>query len=136
MQHSGAEPEGSSHDLTPLRTREVTSAATRKQKGGQEGGQEGSDAAELPVKKKSTIPSGKKKKKRAPPKVKLLNADERRHLLNRIVKEDVLAYVQKVVPSRLFSQLFPARAAFWKCLLPDKIQTLVYYPVSKYAKLY
>ena len=36
MQHSGAEPEGSSHDLTPLRTREATSAATGKRKGGQE----------------------------------------------------------------------------------------------------
>ena len=132
MQHSGAEPEGSSHDLTPLRTREATSAAIGKRKGGQEE----SDAAELPAKKKSTTPSRKKKKKRAPPKVKLLNADERRHLLNRIVKEDVLAYVQKVVPSRLFSQLFPARAAFWKCLLPDKIQTLVYSAVSKYITLY
>ena len=131
MQHSGAEPEGSSHDLTPLRTRVATSAATRKRKGGQEG----SNAAELQVKKKSTTPSRKKKKKRAPPKVKLLNADERRHLLNRIVK-DVLAYVQKVVPSPLFSQLSPARAAFWKCLLPHKIQTLVYSAVSKYNKLY
>ena len=66
----------------------------------------------------------------------MLNADERRHLLNRIVKVDVLAYVQKVVPSRLFSQLFPARAAFWKCLLPDKIQTLVYSTVSKYVTFY
>ena len=43
MQHSGAEPEGSSHDLTPLRTREApTSAATGKRKEGQEE----SDAAE------------------------------------------------------------------------------------------
>ena len=43
MQHSGAEPEGSSHDLTPLRTREATSAATGKRKGGQEE----SDAADI-----------------------------------------------------------------------------------------
>ena len=131
MQHFGAEPEGSSHDLTPLRTLVATSAATRKRKGGQEG----SDAAEPQV-KKSTTPSRKKKRKRAPPKVKLLNADERRCLLNRIVKEDVLAYVQKVVLSRLFSELFPAREAFWKYLLPDKIQTLVYSAVSKYVTLY
>lgn len=88
------------------------------------------------MKRKSTTPSRKKKKRRAPPRVKLLNADERIHLLNRIVKEDVLAYIQKVVPSRLFNQLVPARAAFWKCLLPDKIPTLVYSAVSKYITLY
>ena len=66
MQHSGAEPEGSSHDLTPLRTREATSAATGKRKGGQEE----SDAAELPV-KKSTTPSRKKEKEKSTPQSKV-----------------------------------------------------------------
>ena len=82
MQASGAEPEASSHGVL------VTSTGKRKRTG-QEAEQSG--AAEAPVKKKSATPSRKKKKKRAPPKVKLLNADERSHLLGRIVKEDVLA---------------------------------------------
>ena len=60
MQHSGAEPEGSSHDLTLLRTREATSAATEKRKGGQEE----SDAAELPL--KNTTPSRKEEKEHPP----------------------------------------------------------------------
>ena len=44
--------------------------------------------------------------------------------------------MQKVVPSQLLGELFLAREAFWKSLLPDKLQTLVFSAVSKYITLY
>ena len=62
----------------------------------------------------TAAPSTKKRRKRAPPKVRLLNSKERREFASSIVREDVLQYVEDKVPQLLVGELFPDREVFWR----------------------
>lgn len=87
-----------------------------------------------PKRKKNTARSSKRK--RAPPTTRLLNAEERKQIVNSVDVEKVLLHVHKDVPSKLVSQLFPEREAYWRSLLPDKLTLLVDTGVTKYLELY
>ena len=86
--------------------------------------------------KRRKTATGSAKRKKAPPTTRLLNSEERKQLVNRVEKDEVLMHVQKIVPSHLVSDLFPERELYWKSLLPDKLKSLVYTGVSKYLQLY